>query len=118
MERLSTQSAQQAIEEAVLAVEGFLRAGSCNNGAPSAGHYQALSACIRRARSARQQAHPGASSPQFAELCERYREQLERLRLYLKQLEDNLHAQRDHLLEECARVSRTREWHALFRRTQ
>jgi hypothetical protein len=115
MESLSMDAAELRMEQAIQMIEQFLE--STTTITPAA--MKELSRSVALAKAARDQRSP--RSPRdfsFSELSATYRRNLERLRLRLREVEDSLRSERNRLLEEEARVSRTREWHTLLSRTR
>ena len=111
--------AEQAIHEAILAIEAFLADTVDDPGAASATTFRELSLFIQRAKFARVGGSTqDPSGPPVSAVCERYRRSLERLQTRLEEIEMHLTAQRSQLLNDHSRVARLREWNLQLSRTQ
>jgi hypothetical protein len=111
--------AEQAIEQAILAIEAFLAGSVDDPGAASATTFRELSLCIQRAKFARGGGPTqDPSGPTVSAVCERYRRSLERLQARLEEIEMHLTAERNRLLDDHSGVARVREWNLQLSRTQ
>lgn len=106
-----------ATEEAIRTINGFLRATEDDHFELDAVALRRLSEALSIARSARSLPVPVADS-HYETLQGRYRESLECLKQRLARLDLHLQRERGILLDQQAQLSRTRDWHELFSRTQ
>ena len=112
-------SSVQPIEHAIEAIEAFVVSTVNDRAAIAPDRFRELSFAIELAKSARdRRLRPHPDPAMFVELCNRYRQSLERLRRRLSEIEIILISERSRLFEEHSRNSRIREWHNLFSRTQ
>lgn len=107
------------IEHAIEAIEAFVVSTVTDHAAIPPDRFRELSFAIELAKSGRdRRLRPHPDPAMFAELCNRYRQSLERLRRRLSEIEITLTNERSRLFEEHSRDSRIREWHNLLSRTQ
>jgi hypothetical protein len=115
MESLNMDSAERQMQRAIQVINEFLESSTVMTPA----RLDELSDCIALAKAARERRFPPLPlDSSFSALCETYRRSLERLRIRLGEIEAGLTVERNRLLDDDARVSRSREWSALLSRTQ
>lgn len=110
---------EQPIRDAIVVIDEFLRVTARDPRDFTVASFRELSQRIALAHSSRARfSSRGSVGAPISTLFVTYRDRLQRLRERLADLETELREQRDRILEEQARITRTREWHLLLTRTQ